>query len=291
MSKNGILISVASDQDGATPRIVTETEPFPVGVFDADGNPVGSLGGALNVHDADPHHAVYNQFLHYDTTTTTTLSADVSAGENQLNFTSAAAFVVGDEIKIENGSLEPLFPTIRVIVANLVTIDTPITFDHQAGADITKVHTNMAEAGLTTAASLSAPVAFTSHVPSGTIVHLTNMSIIMTDSNAMDFTTFGGIAALANGCVLRAKSDGFIGGYTNWKRNFDMDSDAFPVRYLEKVGGGEHGLSATYQIKSNTGAVVYLDGTKGDNFQLLAQDPLEGNTNFRIKLQGHYEGI
>jgi hypothetical protein len=257
---------------------------------DGFGNLIDSLRGSVSVHDADPHHNVYNQFLHFDTATTTTLSTAASAGENVLDFTDASSFAIGDEIKVENGSLEPLFPTIKDITGNLVGIDTPITFDHPIGADITKVHTNIAEAGLTTLAALDNPIIFTSHVPAGMIVHLTNMSVVMTDGSAMDFTTFGGIDELDNGCVLRAQSDGFEGSYTNWKRNMDMDSDAFPIHYQSKVGGGEFGLSASYQIKTNTGAIVYLDGSKNDNFKLLAQDPLTALTNFRIKLQGHYEG-
>lgn len=291
MSKNGILISVADDQQGADPKIVTPDNPFPVSVFDGYGAPVGSLGGALNTHDADAHHAVYNQFLHYDTAIASTLSIAATAGDNQLNFIDASAFSVGDEMKLENGSLEPVFFEIKEIATNLVTVDTPITFDHPIGADVQKVHTNMATAGLTAGATLASPVIFTSHIPNSAIVHLTNMSVIMTDTSAMDFTSFGGMGALINGCVLRATSDGFTGSYTNWKRNLDMDSDAFPIRYQDKIGGGEFGLSAAYQIKSNTGSIIYLDGSKNDSFELLVQDSLEGLTNFKIKLQGHYEGI
>jgi len=275
---------------GAT-TLVDESNPLPTGSYDGYGNPIGSLGNALNVHDADPHHNAYNQFLHFDTAITTTLSVAAEAGDNQLNFTSTGSFLEGDEIKLENGSLEPVFFTIKDIVGTVVDVDTPITFDHPAGADITLIYTNMATPGLTAGATRADPVIFTSHVPASAIVHLTNMSVVMTNPSAMDFTKFGGAPELDNGCVLRAKSDGFTGSYTNWKRNLDMDSDAFPIRYQAKSGGGEFGLSASYQIKTNTGAIVYLDGSKIDNFELLAQDPLEGdNTVFRIKLQGHYEG-
>ena len=271
--------------------IVDEDNPLPVAHFDGYGNPIRSFGGALNTHDACSHHFVYNQFLHYDTATTTTLSVAASSGDNQLNFTDTSSYSVGDEIKLENGSLEPVFFEIKVIVANLVTVNTPIAFDHPIGADVTKIHTNLATAGLTVGATLADPTIFTSHVPAGAIVHITNMSVVMTDTAAMDFTTFGGMVALINGCVLRAKSDGVTGSYTNWKHNLDLDSDAFPVRYQDKVGGGEFGLSAVYQIKEATGSIVYLDGSKNDTFELLAQDSLEGLTNFKIKLQGHYEGI
>ena len=268
-----------------------EGDPIPTALFDAEGNPIRSLNGSLDIHDSDPHRNVYNQFLHFDTATTTTLSVAALAGENQLNFTSVVGFAIGNEIKLENGSLEPLFPIIRNIVGNLVDIDTPITFDHPIGADITKVHTNLATTGLTAGATRADPVIFTSHVPDSMVVHLTNMSVVMTHPSAMDFTKFGGAAALANGLVLRAKSGGFIGSYTNWKLNMDMDSDAFPIHYQSKSGGGEFGLSASYQIKTNTGAVVYMDGSLGDGFEALAQESLEVNTIIRLKLQGHYEGV
>jgi len=249
------------------------------------------LFGSDNFHDADVHHAVYNQFLHFDTASTTTLSAAASSEDNQINVVDASSFSAGDEIKIENGGLEPLFFEILVISTNLITLDTPLTFDHPIGADVTKIFTNMAEPGLTTAASPSSPVIFTSHIPTDVIVHLINMSVVMTDASAMDFTKFGGATALTNGCVLRAKSDGFTGSFTNWKRNFDLDSDAFPVNYQEKVGGGEFGLAAIYHIKEGTGAIVFLDGSKGDKFSTLIQDNVTALTNFKIKLQGHYEGV
>lgn len=262
----------------------------PSWAFDGYGNPIGSLGGAINVHDAEPHRTVYNQFLHYDTTTVTTLSVASAVGATSLTLTSAVGFAVGDQIKIANGSQEPSFPRIRTLVGNVITLDRPLTFAHAIGTDVTRVYTNIAEPGLTTTASVAAPIIFTSHIPVGVVVHVTGMSVVMTDNSAMDFTTFGGIPALANGCVPSAYSDGVFGAYTNWKSNFDISSDSFPVEYQSKVGGGEFGLSASYNIKDSTETIVYLDGTLGDRFQLIVQDNLTALTTFRIKLQGHYEG-
>lgn len=259
--------------------------------YDGYGNPIGSLDGALDVHNADPHHIVYNQFLHYDTATVTTLSVATIVGATQITLTSAVGFAVGDELKIENGTQEPTLPQIRTLVGNVATLDRPLSVAHSIGSDVTKVYTNIAQAGLTTTASASSPVIFTSHIPAGTVVHITGMSVVMTDNSAMDFTTFGGIPALANGCALSAYSKGVFGMYTNWKRNLDISSDSFPVVYQSKVGGGEYGLSASYNIKDSTEAIVYLDGTLGDRFQIIAQDDLTALTAFRVKLQGHYEGI
>lgn len=260
-------------------------------IRDGSGNPISSLRGSLDIHDSDPHRIIYNQFLHYDTATTTTLAVAASTGDNSLTLTSAVGFAVGDEVKIENGSQEPLFFKILTLVGNVITLDSPLTHNHTIGADVTKIYTNIAQPGLTVGATPANPITFTSHVPAGVVIHVTEMSVVMTDTSSMDFTTFGGRAALTNGCVLLAQTNGIIGTYTNWKRNFDLDSDAFPVNYQSKVGGGEFGLSAIYSIRQSTNSVVYMDGTLGDKFEIRIQDDLTALTAFKIKLQGHYEGV
>lgn len=259
---------------------------------DGYGNPLESFRGAINIHDSCVHRAAFNHFLHYDTATATTPAAPVAAGSSQITFTSVVGFAVGDDIKITNGSVEPTFFVIVALAGNVVTLDRPVTFAHDVTSTIRLIYTNLAQPGLTAAATPLSPVVFTSHIPVGTTVHITNLSVIMTDTAAMDFTSFGGITGgVVNGVVLLAQTDGLVINYTNWKQNLDLDSDAFPVRYQTKTGGGEYGLSATYNIKESTEAVVYLDGTKGDYFNIRIQDDLTSITNFKVKLQGHYEGI
>jgi len=271
--------------------IVTELSQAQSALYDAYGNPIASLDGAINVHNADPHHYVYNQLLHYDTATTTTLAADAAAGTSTIVLDSATGFAIGDELKIENGVQEPVFFLIRNLVGTTVTLDTPTSINHLIGTPVTKIYTNIAQTGVTTGATIATPVIYRSHVHPGTTVHITSMTVIMTDNSAMDFTTFGGIAALPNGCVLSATTNGVEGSYTNWKSNSDMDTDAFPVRYQTKVGGGLYGLSAIYNIKGSTDSIVFLAGTSGDSFKIRIQDPLDALTSFKIKLQGHYEGL
>jgi hypothetical protein len=258
---------------------------------DGDLEEIKSLRGAINVHDADPHRAIFNQFLHYDTATVTTLDTALSIGDNTVDFNDITGFSPGDEIKIENGSTEPLFFTVLSFAGNVATIDTPVTFSHPVGSSITKVYTNMAQTGLTTTATPANPIIFTTHIPAGFVVHAVNMSVVMTDNAAMDFTTFAGATALTSGIVHRAQINGVVGTFTNWKQNLDLDSDAFPVRYQEKVGGGEFGLSALYNIKDSTESIIFLDGDKGDKFEILIQDDLTGASKIKMKLQGHYEGL
>jgi hypothetical protein len=56
MSKHGILITVADDQEGANPQIVTPDNPLPIAAYDANGNPIevdtlGHLGVVTHSHD------------------------------------------------------------------------------------------------------------------------------------------------------------------------------------------------------------------------------------------------
>lgn len=264
---------------------------FPALLSDAKGNHISSFRGAVDIHDADVHRAIYNQFVHYETDTTTTTTQALSTGDNQINLTNAADFSVGDEIKIEDGALEPVFFKIMAKNVNQIDIDSPISFAHTAGATVTKIHTNLAQNGLTTNASRDNPVVFNAHVPSGLIVHITNMVISMLDDNSMDDGSFAGEAALNNGLVLRAQSEGVVGTYTNWKDNRNIREDIFTAQYVDKTQSNEYGFAASYNIKKSIGGIVYLDGSQNDKFQVLVQDNLTAITEIRLKMQGHYEGL
>ena len=60
MSKHGTLITVAGDQEGANPQIVTPDRPFPVQLYDALGNPVdidglGHMSVVAHAHEEGGH--------------------------------------------------------------------------------------------------------------------------------------------------------------------------------------------------------------------------------------------
>lgn len=278
------LLAVSTDAVNGFERVLK------VMLADGYGNPIASLFGALNIHHADVHRQVFNQFLHFDTATVTTLTAAGVAEENGVTVASVAGLAVGHRVRVQNGDFEPTFFQIMSITGNDLGLDMPLTFDHPIGATVTRIITNLAEPGLTTTATPENPIIFKSTLPPGRRVHLTTLTTVITDATAMDFTTFGGRAALTYGLVLQAITGGQLVNFTNWKRNLDLESDAFPVNYQEKVGGGEFGLSSAYGIKENTSAIVFLDSALGDQFRAVVQEPLTDLTRFLIKLQGHYEG-
>ena len=109
----------------------------------------------------------------------------------------------------------------------------------------------------------------------------------------MDFTTFGSGPALTNGCVLRIKNpDGTFKNLFNFKSNSDFIEQGFDHAFLApKTGNTFTGFTSrvTWGGQSKHGVVIRLDGTLGEELQLIIQDDLiaSGNTRFHLTAQGH----
>ena len=110
------------------------------------------------------------------------------------------------------------------------------------------------------------------------------------DDSDMDFTTFGGIAPLLNGCVLRVKNpDGSFKNLFNFKDNGDIIKQGFDHSFLPNNGQGDRGFTAriTWGGQSKHGVVIRLEGSLGEELQLVIQDDLRGLSRFHLTAQGH----
>lgn len=257
---------------------------------DGFGNPIGSLGGAINTHDADVHNTIVNDRLHQDTATTTTLAANAPAGSTQITVVSAAGFVVGDYLHISNiTTLERHHPRITVIAGALITLDGPLDYSFIIGDSVIRTLVDMNVSG-----TLASPKSFKSMPRVGEVWHFLSILIEITHTTAGDNGLFGNLAALTNGVVIR-RYNGLTGTFntlTNWKTNGGIMTDTGNIAYVTRSGGGgAYGTNAYGNFKSNAGGTVYLNGTNGDYFEVLIQDNLTALSRFRIKVQGHYEGI
>ena len=206
-----------------------------INLHDGSGNPIGSLSGALNIHDADVHTKIVNSQFSQTTATTTTFAAIATAGSTSITLTSATGFAIGSYLDIYNATQEEL-TKIQIInlVGSVVTLDRPLDFTYAIGDNIDKSLVNMNVIG-----TLASPQAF--HVqPFGSDVwHLKRILIEMTHSSAGDNGLFGNITALTNGVVLR-RYDGTTGvtsTFTNWKTNGDIVTDVYDVTYAARSGG------------------------------------------------------
>lgn len=278
----GGLISVA-EREGFQPLLKSA-------LHDGFGNPIGSLGGAIDVHAADVHNIPVNDYVHRHTSPTTLIAA-VTAGDIQMQVADATGFVVGSYVHMGPiaNTKEPIHPqvTAQDIPGGIVTFDHPVDFSYVNGEDVSVAIVNMVTGS--TGVTLSAPIVYTYRPHNGFIEHIERLLFSIVHTSAADDSKFGGEAALANGIVLRAFVGGQYGTFTNWKTNSDIKLDMFDVEYSAKAGGGKFGTNGRGSF-NRIGVVIRLDPDAGDFLEFLVQDP-QLVESLKIKMQGHVEGL
>jgi len=288
MAKNGILITVASNQEGADPQIVTPDNPLPIALYAADGSPIKSLGGAIDVHTADVHNVVINQYVHQDTAVASTLAVASLANDYTIEVADATGFIVGGFLHVNTTAIETTHSQITAIAGNVLTLDRRLDFAHSIGDDVNQVVVDMAKVGQ--AGTMVAPQEYYGEPPPGAVWHIARLLFSMRHGTAGDLGLFGNLTALANGVLIRVKVNGQYGTLTNWKTNADIKTDMFDVEFDNRSGGGgSYGTSGRGTF-AETGAILRLDGDMGDRFEVYVQDDITALDFFAMKIQGHLEG-
>jgi len=229
---------------------------------------------------------VYETF-HLETAPTTTLNSVASEGDISLSVVDTAGFVVGDQIKLTEGSTQEIgVMTITAVAAGTpgtLTLDRPIGNDYTTLGEVIEVVTNMAVVG-----TLASPVIFEIDPPPGTIWQITRILISITDQTAMDDALFGGISALTNGVALRATTEaGRTVVFANWKANKDLKLDMHDVEYSTKAPAGFFGLNGRWTFtKSEVVAELNGDTNPIQKMEILIQDTLTDLDTLEIKAQG-----
>ena len=277
------LLSVASTADeGFRPALKAM-------LTDGFGNPISSLRGAIDVHNADVHNVPVNDYVHRHKSPTTLVAA-ANAGDIQIEVADATDFTVGEYVHMGpiGNTKEPIHPqvTAQDIPGGIVTLDHPLDFSYANGEDVTVAVVNMVEDSA--GATLAAPVVYRYLPHNGQVEHIERLLFSMVHNTSADDSKFGGEAALANGIVLRANIGGQYGTFTNWKINSDIKLDMFDVEYTDKAGGGDFGTNGRGSF-NRIGVVIKLDPAQGDFLEFLVQDP-QAILSLKVKMQGHVEG-
>lgn len=251
---------------------------------------INSLGGAINIHDADVHTDVINQYVHQHTATTTTISTATAAGDYQVSIADTTGFAVNDYIHINTSSIETTHPRITAVTPGTpgtITLDRRLDKAHSVGDEIVKAIIDMALTGQ--AGTMASPQIYFAGPPAGEVWHITRLLFAIEHGTAGDLGLFGNLAALTNGVVARTYVSGEYKTLTNWKKSADMKIDMYDVEFDSRSGGGgAYGTSARGTF-TNAGAVVRLDGDLGDQIQIMVQDDITALDFFAMKVQGHPE--
>ena len=244
--------------------------------------PDGGVGTPVFVQDQSTE--IIDLLMHVELNTTT-LSADSVIGLKTIELTAGHGAVAGNYIEIAEGQRFAQW-RVQSVATDTITLDDPVDqIFTSAGADVKVSSTDMAVDGSIT------PVVFQVDPIAGQTWDITRIIIVIeSTSNNMDFTTFGSLSPLTNGCLLRTKN-GQNKNLFNWKTNGDFINRSFDSLFQSKSGGGGSGFTSrsTFSGQSRRGVVVRLNGDKDDMIQVVIQDDVSAAAliKFQIIVQGH----
>lgn len=242
-------------------------------------NQQGEKVSGVYVHDQTT--ALVDRFL-----TKELGSFSVTADTVVDNFTFEAVaghgFVVGN---IANFMEEQNYSQFEVlaVAGDTITLDTAMDSVYTSDGTHNRATRSMLVDGS------SAIQTFSLRPIAGMMWDIVRLFMTIESASAMDFSTFGSMAAITRGCVFRL-DNGVQRNVFNYKTNGDMINRCHDHNFVQKTGGGLHGFSArtTFAGQDKRGVAVRLVGDDGDELQHIIQDDLTtGNTKFNIIAQGH----
>lgn len=218
-----------------------------------------------------------------------TLASDTVIDSRTITLTGGHGVVAGEVIEISDSvAIKFMQSDVVSVATDVITLDQPVNRVYTvSGAGVFASSKDLLVDGSVT------PQIF-SILPlpeqSGDMVRII-MELRGTDD--MDFTTFGSVPELTNGCVIRLKNqDGTFMNLFNFKSNSDFFEQGLDHAFLlPKQGGSTRGVVArvTWGGQSKHGVVIRLDGSLSEELQIVIQDDLTAglNTRFRLTAQGH----
>lgn len=243
--------------------------------------PLESNGG-VPVNIQDQTSPPFDLYFAEDTGTQTNLDIPTNIGDITIQVVSSAGFSVGDFIGIFGGA-RYYFATIRLIVANVITVDTPLDFAFSSLVPVVLLNRDMDVSG-----TLAAPRTFQIRGPAspGQQIDITRFMLAMETTSAPDLDEFGNLAPLDNGLVLR-RTDTEYRNIWNIKTNFDFGLHAYDWTRLSVFGGAADGILVRYSFAGADKHGVTIRLAQGETLELLVQDDITGLVKFRCLAEGH----
>jgi len=214
----------------------------------------------------------------------------VTAGDQTITVASTVGFSTGDSVFIRENPVQDcdIFQ-ITNIAGSVITLSRPICNNYSTTTDFILVSENMAVDGSVT------PISFRIQPPAERIWNIERIIIGMKTEGEPDDSTFGDIASLTNGVIVREVINGSIRTLAQWRDNSDIAQDMFDVTFTSASRLGQYGVRGRWTFTKFSHEVI-LNGNNGDYIEVIIQDDLESNqtqnqiNEFEIKGQGHVNG-
>lgn len=219
--------------------------------------------------------------------TPVTLASNTVIDTRTLTLEPGHGTLVGETLEIaEVGTNKYMQAKVVAVSVDVITLDSLINRVYVAGAGtlVLRSTDNLLVDGSVTPQIFSvAPLPDQSG-------DMTRVIFGIQGSAAMDHSTFGSDAALTNGLLVRVKlSDGTYQNVFNFKNNGDIIRQGLDNDFLVPKGGNAiHAFAArvTWGGQDKHGAVIRVDGSLGEELQLVVQDNLTGGLNTVFGAQG-----
>lgn len=298
MAAQGILISIAEDQDGKSPRVLTEDGGLPVGDdpaafdrtianFDAafETSQAGTTGLGVFVQDQTTPALIIkaNKVVQQ-----TTLAVTAVQDAYTVTLTDATGFTTSNSIILTSATGNRyFFADIIGVAGNVITLDSPIDYAFESGQLVSSVVTNMAVNGSTTPEVFGLRGA---EPPSGIdlVVDVTRLIFTMKTDSPVSLATFGNLTRLTRGFLVR-HVNGVKNKVFNVKDNAEIAQLMYDFTVYEATNPsqGQDGLVArlTFGGQSKIGVVIRVASLEDLHF--IIQDNLSGLQLFEIIIEGH----
>lgn len=237
--------------------------------------------GAMPVNIQDQHSTLV-EFFFRQVLNTITLASTVTIDTYTCTLVAGHNVVIGNTLVFKEGSNFFQCNVLNVVV-DTITIDRPFDFAFTTGATGQRCNINMAVNGSVTPVTF-----FITPANLNVDIDINAITFHIEDNTAMDTSTFGGLTALARGCVIRV-INGIHKCLFNVKSNGDFSHHCASVTYDDKAPAGLFGFRAikTFNGQNNDGVSIRLNSATSDQLQIIIQDDLTGLTEFHAVVHGH----
>jgi len=242
--------------------------------------------GGMAVNVQDQHTRAFDVFFSQTVGTPTTLSIDAVINAWTVTLTAGHGAIAGEQLVIYDVAADRLYVGgILVVATNVITLDTPISYDYLAVSSVVvRATRDLNVNGASTRQTFAVAPPITSPID------ITRIMFQMTTTDFPEMNMFGDIAGgLTRGLVLRVVN-GINVNYFNVKTNGELVNLMYDVSFYEAAKHGVNGLGGrlTYGGTSKHGVTIRL-GT-GDSLEIIIQDDLTSIPQFHMIASGHVVG-
>jgi hypothetical protein len=237
--------------------------------------------GATPINIQDQYSESIDLYMHNNIANITLLN-NTAVDSDSAVFVGGHGILAGNLVCFRTSTRYTQVKALTVTV-DTVWFDTPLDYTYTTTDSVHSAEHDMAVNGAVT------PVIYHITPPSGVEWDVVRVMFHIEDGTAMDDGTFGGIAALTNGVVLRTKN-GIYKNLFNVKTNGEFAERAYDREYVAKPPSGTgHAMNVrrTWGGQSKSGVVLRLDGAGADELQIIIKDDLTGLNHFHCIIQGH----